>query len=83
MTSRAFTNRPRYNDKVWDETRLFEGLQPNGYVLCIDWGERELLVKFIGNATDELKGVGDVQEYSFDDFEGCYRPEFGGMWRII
>jgi hypothetical protein len=82
MTSRKLTNRPRHNDKIWVEARLFEDLQPNGYVLNIDWEERELLVKFLGNKTDFLKGSGDVEEYSFDQFEGCFHKEHDGIWML-
>jgi len=82
MASRKVTNIPSYGDLVWVEDRRDKKLQPNGYVIDRDFDNNEILVQFYrGDSRYGIKG-GDVDCFSFEDFEDNYYSYFGGIWLL-
>jgi hypothetical protein len=67
-------HKPRRGDKFYDQTRMPD--QPNGFILDIDWEEKEVTVQF----HDENKSW---KHYSFDEIENYYDgASFGGGYFI-
>lgn len=66
-------HQPRRGDKFYDQGR--DG-QPNGFILDVDWEDREVTVQF----HDGNKSWG---HYSFEEIENHYDPaSFGGGYFI-
>lgn len=65
---------PKKQDPWYDERRLSEGKQPNGYVLYIDYDTKEVLVRFY-----ECE---DTETYEYEEYVGKLTPMFGGTWYV-
>ena len=78
MVSRAQTNIPRRGDKVWLGKRFTNGLQPNGRVIQVFYDSHSALVQFM----DAEEGGHRREDIPWEEFEGNFRPEFGGYWHI-
>jgi len=77
----ASTHKPRFLDKVWDESRIEEGLQANGYIHKVfkDAGEvTDVVVKF-----HDSEGKAQYKTYSFGLLDGCYKNETMGYLLYI
>lgn len=62
-------HKPKRGDKFYDQSRMPE--QPNGFILMVDWKEREVTVQFHND--DKT-----WKQYSFDDIEDYYDSSFMG-----
>lgn len=72
---------PQYLDKVWDERRIRNGLQPNGYVLRPvreNYQVVSAIVKFHTN-TDNKFTRHEMVEYGIDELRGNWRGQHMGF----
>ncbi len=69
-------SKPRRGDHVWLQSRYDLDKQPNGYVVSINWWDKEVHMKFYDGGRESLPLEDFIEGQTWTDkFGGFYFPE--------
>ena len=77
---------PRVGDRVYDNTRVAIGLQPNGRIRQIFWSgwrqAEQIEVEFLEDKGSSASLTDRLVLYDWEQFDGQFDHWFGGIWML-